>query len=38
MDVVRADTTSILDVLNTRVLDINRRGRFKRDVRRERPA
>ncbi|HEX9056743.1 MAG TPA: tyrosine-type recombinase/integrase, partial [Ktedonobacterales bacterium] len=38
MDVVRADTTSIVDGLDTRLLDINRRGRLRRDVRRERPA
>jgi site-specific recombinase XerD len=38
MDVVRADSTSIVDGLDTRLLEINRRGRLKRDVRRERPA
>jgi integrase/recombinase XerC/integrase/recombinase XerD len=29
MDVVRADTTSIVDGIDTRLLDINRRGRLK---------
>lgn len=39
MDVVRADTTSIVDGLDARLLDINRRGRLKqRQDQRERPA
>jgi hypothetical protein len=30
MDVVRADTTSIVDGLDTKALDVNRRGRLAR--------
>ncbi len=38
MEVVRADTTSIVDGIDARALDVNRRGRLSRQARKRKPA